>query len=56
MPHTIFLVDDSRAMQAIIRRSLAGGGFADATVRGFSNGADLMAHMAQEQPDLLITD
>lgn len=50
------VVDDSRAMQAIIRRSLAVAEFADASIIGASSGIAALDLIAAEQPDLLITD
>jgi CheY-like chemotaxis protein len=50
------VVDDSRAMQAIIRRSLQNGGFGDATIVGVSDGQNALEHVASNKPDLMITD
>jgi CheY-like chemotaxis protein len=50
------VVDDSRAMQAIIRRSLQNGGFGDAMIVGVGDGQSALEHVANNKPDLLITD
>jgi len=51
----ILIVDDSKAMRAIVMRAVKGV-FADATCREASNGLEALAAVKQALPDLVLTD
>lgn len=52
----ILIVDDSTAMRMIVRRQLRQAGLGDATVVEAVNGADALAKVAAERPDLVLSD
>ena len=53
----ILIVDDSKAMRAIVRRALgATGGYASAEVVEATNGAEALDMIPAEQPDLVLSD
>jgi len=56
MSEKILIVDDSRAIQTIVRRALERGGFNKAEFRSALDGAAAMAIIADWSPDLVITD
>lgn len=52
----ILIVDDSRAMRMIIKRTLKEAGYGEATVSEASNGREALVTIQSEQPDLVLTD
>jgi CheY-like chemotaxis protein len=52
----IVIVDDSRAIQAILSRTIRTAGIPDPTIHAFSSGTDALAHVAAKGADLVITD
>lgn len=52
----IVIVDDSRAIQAILSRTIRTAGIPDPTIHAFSSGTDALAHVASKGADLVITD
>ncbi len=52
----ILIVDDSKAMRAIVMRAVKAAGFADASYREASNGVEGLAAVREAAPDLLLTD
>ncbi len=52
----ILIVDDSRAIQTIVRRSLEKTGFSDAEFRLANDGSDALSILDNWEPDLIITD
>ncbi len=53
----ILIVDDSKAMRAIVRRALsATGGYAGAEVVEATNGAEALGMIPQERPDVVLSD
>jgi two-component system chemotaxis response regulator CheY len=52
----ILLVDDSKAMRAMIRRTLLQTGMCDLRVEEAENGSDALAKLASELPDLILSD
>lgn len=56
MSKKILIVDDSRAIQVIVRRALERGGFNTAEFRSANDGAAAMEIVADWSPDLVITD
>ncbi len=56
MPKKILIVDDSKAMRLIVRRSLRQAGFEDLEVREAGNGKEALEALAQGLPDLVLSD
>ena len=52
----ILLVDDSKAMRAMVRRALQETGMCDLRVEEVANGGDALARLAQGLPDLILSD
>ncbi len=52
----ILIVDDSKAMRAVVTRAVKAAGFADATYREAGNGVEAMAAIRAAAPDLVLTD
>ncbi|HTP27405.1 MAG TPA: response regulator [Anaeromyxobacteraceae bacterium] len=52
----ILIVDDSKAMRAIVMRAVKAAGFADATYREAGNGVEALAAIRAQLPDLVLTD
>jgi two-component system, chemotaxis family, chemotaxis protein CheY len=52
----ILLVDDSKAMRAMVRRALRETGMCDLRVEEVENGSDALARLAQGLPDLILSD
>ena len=52
----ILLVDDSKAMRAMVRRTLQQTGMCDLSVEEAENGSDALAKLAQGLPDLILSD
>ena len=52
----ILIVDDSKAMRMIIRRTLRQAGYDHCEVAEAANGKEGMTAMQREQPDLVLSD
>jgi two-component system chemotaxis response regulator CheY len=52
----ILLVDDSKAMRALVRQALQQTGMCDLRVEEAENGSDALAKLAQGLPDLILSD
>jgi two-component system, chemotaxis family, chemotaxis protein CheY len=52
----ILVVDDSKAMRMIVRRTLRQAGFGDHAVSEASNGNEALAAVRQDKPDLILSD
>ena len=52
----ILIVDDSRAMRMIVTRTLRQAGFGDHEFLEAENGAEGLAKVASEAPDLVLSD
>jgi two-component system chemotaxis response regulator CheY len=52
----ILIVDDSKAMRMIVTRTLRQAGFGDHTIVEACDGAEGLAAVASEQPDLVLSD
>lgn len=52
----IMIVDDSTVMRRIVRRALRQAGFGGHDVVEAENGADALAKVKQDAPDLILTD
>lgn len=52
----ILIVDDSKAMRMIVTRTLRQAGFADHDVAEAVDGADALAAIAADPPDLVLSD
>lgn len=52
----ILVVDDSKAMRMIVIRNLRQAGYGDATVVEAENGAQGLAKVREESPDLILCD
>lgn len=52
----ILIVDDSKAMRALVTRAVKAAGFADATYREAGNGVEALAAIRKAPPDLVLTD
>lgn len=55
-PRRVLVVDDSRAIQAIIRRILESGDIEPVQVRTASNGAEALDQVDSFRPDLVLSD
>jgi two-component system chemotaxis response regulator CheY len=53
---TILLVDDSKAMRMIVRRSLGAAGFAHARISEAAEGKTAFEMIRADRPDLVISD
>jgi two-component system chemotaxis response regulator CheY len=56
MSKTILVVDDSKAMRLIVRRTLRQAGFGDYEVEEASNGREALERVAQSIPSLVLSD
>ena len=52
----ILIVDDSRAMRMIVRRTLRQAGIDGQSVREAENGREALERMVEEMPDLVLCD
>jgi two-component system chemotaxis response regulator CheY len=52
----ILIVDDSKAMRAIVTRAVKAAGFADASYQEAGNGAEALAAIRARSPDLVLSD
>ena len=52
----VLIVDDSKAMRMIVKRTLRQAGYGDATVREAENGAQALAAIEERCPDLILSD
>lgn len=52
----ILVVDDSRAMRMIVKRTLSQTGYAGATLLEAGDGVEALDVIAAEQPDLVLSD
>ena len=52
----ILLVDDNKAMRAMVRRTLLQTGMCDLRVEEAENGSDALAKLASGLPDLILSD
>lgn len=52
----ILIVDDSRSMRSIVRRTLRMAGLSQHSIEEASNGAEALAHIKQDRPDLVMSD
>jgi two-component system chemotaxis response regulator CheY len=53
---TILIVDDSKAMRLILRRTLRQAGFTDLSVVEATNGKEALDLILQSAPDLVLSD
>jgi two-component system chemotaxis response regulator CheY len=56
MSKRILIVDDSKAMRLIVRRTLRQAGFGDYTVDEASNGAEALQMIRDNSPHLVLSD
>lgn len=56
MAKRILIVDDSKAMRMIVRRTLRQAGFADLEVEEASNGAEALKMIETNPPHLVLSD
>lgn len=56
MNKRILVVDDSKAMRLIVRRTLRQAGFAELEVDEAANGVEALAAIDKAQPDLVLSD
>ena len=52
----ILIVDDSKAMRMIVRRTLRQAGFGDHAVTEANNGKEALENVRQSMPDLILSD
>lgn len=52
----ILIVDDSKAMRMIVKRTLRQAGFGDAHVSEAGNGVEALAAARADRPDLVLSD
>jgi two-component system chemotaxis response regulator CheY len=52
----ILIVDDSKAMRMIVRRTLRQAGFGDHSMSEASNGKEALESVRQSLPDLILSD
>jgi two-component system chemotaxis response regulator CheY len=52
----ILVVDDSKAMRMIVRRTLRQAGFGDHTVTESANGKEALESVRESKPDLILSD
>jgi two-component system chemotaxis response regulator CheY len=56
MSKRILVVDDSKAMRLIVRRTLRQAGFGDCEVDEAANGVEALAAIEKARPDLVLSD
>jgi two-component system chemotaxis response regulator CheY len=56
MSKTILVVDDSKAMRLIVRRTLRQAGFGDYEVEEATNGKEALERLQQVTPSLVLSD
>lgn len=56
MSKKILIVDDSKAMRMIVRRSLIQAGFTNLEVIEANNGAEALQLVEQQSPDIVLSD
>ena len=56
MSKRILVVDDSKAMRLIVRRTLRQAGFGDYEVDEASNGVEAISAIEQHRPELVLSD
>lgn len=54
--HKILIVDDSKAMRLIVRRTLRQAGFEDVEVMEAASGIEALATLQTTRPDLVLSD
>jgi two-component system chemotaxis response regulator CheY len=52
----VLIVDDSRAMRMIVKRTLRQAGFTGLTIQEASNGKEALDTIISDSPDLVLTD
>jgi two-component system chemotaxis response regulator CheY len=52
----ILIVDDSKAMRAIVRRHVAQAGFSDAEIVEAENGEEALTEIRSARPDVVLSD
>jgi two-component system chemotaxis response regulator CheY len=52
----ILVVEDSKAMRSVLKRTVQGAGYADLPIDEACNGAEALAAMRAAPPDLVLTD
>jgi two-component system chemotaxis response regulator CheY len=52
----VLLVDDSKAMRDMVRRTLLRTGFSHLHVREAENGSEALAQLANGEPDIILSD
>jgi two-component system, chemotaxis family, chemotaxis protein CheY len=52
----ILIVDDSKAMRAIVMRAVKAAGYAEATYREAANGAEALEAIRAAAPDIVLSD
>ena len=52
----ILIVDDSRSMRSIVRRTLRMAGLANHSIEEASNGVEALAYVKEHHPDLVMSD
>jgi two-component system, chemotaxis family, chemotaxis protein CheY len=52
----ILIVDDSRAMRMIVKRTLQQAGYETATISEATNGKEALERIQADSPDLVLTD
>lgn len=52
----VLVVDDSKAMRMIVKKSLRSAGFGDWEVLEAANGAEALGIVASSRPDLILSD
>lgn len=56
MKHNVLIVDDSKAMRLIVRRTLRQAGFDDIGITEAADGKEALAIIAATPPDLVLSD
>jgi two-component system chemotaxis response regulator CheY len=56
MSKRILVVDDSKAMRLIVRRTLRQAGFGECEVEEAGNGVEALAAIQKSRPDLVLSD
>ena len=52
----VLIVDDSKAMRMIVSRTLRQAGYGDGSLREAADGAEALAAIQSEKPDLVLSD